>query len=1164
MLKGQIEIQVRDAQTLELEDSRIQSNIVLNTMFSLLSGSSSAIIPGKIVVTTKRLSPSRVASRVPSSTDTAVSSMGSSIPGRPSPEWFEKNGETPAFVQWCTRIDVPSRNRQINTIMLTDVATASTLNSNNSSDPNGKAYAYAKLASPCEQTTTQILDVYYRIYFPSNSANGLPPHNLAAIAKRFSGVITSQPGVYSRIMPVQFSHPPLKGDDAQNVMMQSWPYAVTYDKAISVDTTGWSSIHHLYKRKFTINLGLNPHPTGVLMSELATLSENWTVPGGVVTGLTKIPNRPNKIQNVFGRNTVPTGSVFLDIDNLPLGTGKVKPSGEWNNQDTPNAPGLFYSGKWPCQNYIQITQEGAVGVAQYKLRRRPFFGVQSAINPIVPVHALCTRVPSANLSLFRDLSKFTVRQLSAISKYDEASVVIPFKDSVMIYNLANSDYWRYTGGFTDIHQVAVVGGKVYLACRNTGLWVLDPKNSNTPTHLNAPAVGIDLSVCHGVAKGHNGSVWAVGNNGVVHFDGTTWSLYNELSTPAFNMPGVSNAKWSNIEYLKANAATAAGELLLVRKVNADVDATQFGVWWSLAGVASNQGTTLTAATSNAAGNPRVNRSHLACSEKDGLWVAAYNSAHRVLTFGSQTVSAAIGSLQYYNLAASYASVTFIPNASGADRILSVKNNSVFMNGLGTYYGLASVELRSPTNAIDAAILESDATVAHRSSLRLPNAPYESYAPHTVTTSGIGSASNAGDIAVGVHLGQGIVFSMLMHETNQTEGGFISSHLTNFTLNRISAGPLQHVTFKDYGWDGTAWVENHTGAKVTHVAPQPLIDGVSLEFSDGTSGTSFVLGESYNFALAEGLFKDNATTNLLEIPYYFKKNYPNTAQVSSNTIPLTANTSQTGVVGPDLSRCNSLDFTMNASNQVVFSDENGQQRWIGDKELVGDFKVTWTLANIPEIRDVFFGIGVGDTHLQGGWVIDDVGTIWVNYVDQAGNWRFVSTKLVNGSSVAIGTKGTVTTLGVARVGTQQYQFLVDDVVITPNSGGGTSLPAFAPAGRTRHDVICTPFDTHVSSRQIANRTVPQASIISNGADNAIKIGTALDNTGAFNPKFMAIDTDLRGGIVATIAGVPALVKTDYSAPAVGEVSLDYLKGSFIFNPTDEGKAFSVNCTYLTHE
>lgn len=1159
MFRGEIEIEVRNAETLEIEEHRKQSNIVLNTMFDVLSGSVHGKMPSQILVTTKRLSPSRISTRIPAADNTYTTSNGTVVPGRASPEWFAKDGNVPMFIQWNARIDVPSQNRQINTIMLTDLTDTTPIRNATTygGTVSAKVCAQAKLAQPCSQSTTQILDVYYRIYFPDTAFVGLPHGNYSELARRLSGFYTGSYGIYSKFLSSPFRYPALKYADQQSIMFVAKPAYYNFgcylaDESVFT-TAGW------YKRKASLSLGLNSN-AGALMGNFMIAPMDATGSFVPLSGIVAVPNNPGKIQNLFGRraNTTNPGHTGLDVDNLPTSSGIITPSGEWQNKDTPKSADLYYSGKWPTMFYLNITAGGPVGTSRYKLRKRPYLAQTNNFSGLALHGTHSVIIPAlssgrnSNNSLIGDLSKFTSKQLSATVKYDDVSVAIPSKNSVLLYNIANSDYWRYTGGFTDIHQLAVVGEKIYIACRNTGLWMLDPKNSNVATQITTPATGIDLSVCHGVAKGYNNSLWAVGNNGVVFFDGTEWKLYNETTTPAFNLTGISGGKWSNVEYIKANAATAAGELLLVRKYGADVDNGIFGCWWSLAGVASNANSTVGNGVSNVSGIPRLNRTHVGCSETTGQWVICHSGLFRTMTFGTTTISNSYGSIPA-GAHSAFASIMFAKNAAGVEKQMSVQwaTEAVNYNGFSAQANMGQVFLYNADGTVNTAL-----NTAAKPSARYYHPSYDAVMI-TPESTAINGLTGVYDYVVAVDMGNGIVFTTGIYDrtTVGTYGEWVSA-VTQYPLDRSMAGPLQHLSYTDYGWDGQKWVAGNANDKPTHAGAEPLVDGISLAFTNGQSGTSFVNGEAFNFAACEGLLKDNATSNTIEVPLYFKKAYASQTALSSNTIPITANTSQTGVVGPDYVKSSSLDFTMDANGNVVFTDEHGEQAWIGDKELVGDFKIKWDLVNSSTMRDVLFGIGFANYGYYAVWSIDNVGNVAINYFDNANNWQAVATRS-NGSSFGVaGT--TATSVGIQRVG-NVVSYLVNDVVVTLGN-----IPAPMPAGRSRYDVYATPSNVWQQARMVANRTCPKPTIISNGADNAIKVGNAIESTGAFHPKYYAIDTTLKNGLIATIGGLSATVKTDYSAPLAGEMSVDPIKGTLIFNVADEGKAVTLNYTYQTHE
>lgn len=1165
MLKGEIEVHIRDAETLELVEKREQKNIVLNTMFAHLTGSLSPTIPKVIAVSTKRFSPSRTANRIPTADNTWTTSTGPAIPGRSNPEWFDKNGDTPMFIQWSARIDVPVQNRQINTIFLTDITQPSYLSQNSSLFGNayGQAYAYAKLAAPCNQSTTQIMDVFYRIYFPEAALAGLPKNNLTEIAKRLAGLYGESSGIYGNVYGSQFRLPTLKYGDDNNVIFQGRGY---FRNNFYLAGNGLFSSAGYYKRRYSHTWGLN-WGVGFILADLGVMPQDQDVSGfSALTGNIRLPNTLGKIQNVFGRKSF-SGHVWLDVDNLPIGSGKVLPSGSWQNADTPKAAGLYYSGKWPSQVYVSITNDGQVGIAKYKIKKRPYLGQVSSGLAGGGYNALFATVPALcsgrNIqhNFIGDMAKFGIRQMSSIVKYDDVSVVIPLQNQIMLYNLACSDYWRYNAAWSNIGQIAVANEKIYVACRDTGLWVIDPKNSNDVVSLASPGSGVDLSRCYGVTEGYNGCIWAVGANGVAKLEKNgAWTLYNETSTPAFSFAGISNAKWSNIEYIKANAATAAGELFLVRTKEADIDNGIVGLWWSLAGVASNgPSSDFGNGTASSVGHMRVNRSHIGCS-RDGQWIGTHSGCWRAMSFGTTTLGVNIQTYNgdiYSDPTTPLASVMFEKNAGGIDKLLTICKTSVY-NSI-TFMGHGNVILRNADNTIDTRI---DDSTTLRSALRFPNYPYETQyvAPQS---SGIGSASY--DYNVAINMGNGIVFSMgfFDKQTNQNWGELVAS-LWQWSMDRnMHEGSLSHVHMQQYGWDSAQekWVIGNNNDKVVHSDAQPLIDGLSIAFANGAGGTSFISGETYNFALCEGLAKDNATTNTIEVPFYYKKAYQNVTELTSNTVPLTAAINVTGQVGLDIGKSSSTDMVLNADGTVTFLDENGQVLAVGDKQVVGDFEVRYDLSNSADMRDVFFGLGYNNVGYVGTyWYIDNVGNIGISYIDQSNNRQSLTTK--SGDGAAIGTTATITSVAIKRVGTS-WQFFANGVQFTPNASG-TSLPATTPLGRMSWDLVCGPSDKWQASRQVANRKTPKTTIVTNGASNLVRAGNQLAGTASFNPKFYAIDTDLKNGIVATLNGAPATIRTDYAAPGPMEISVDPFAGTFVFNAVDEAKSLSIRYTYMTHE
>jgi hypothetical protein len=312
-------------------------------------------------------------------------------------------------------------------------------------------------------------------------------------------------------------------------------------------------------------------------------------------------------------------------------------------------------------------------------------------------------------------------------------------------------------------------------------------------------------------------------------------------------------------------------------------------------------------------------------------------------------------------------------------------------------------------------------------------------------------------------------------------------------------------------------------------------------------------------------KDNATTNTIEDNIYFKKAYINVNDVNLAVIPVPT-AGQTGLVGIDLNRSNAASrTTLDANNNTVFLDQNGSQFSVGDKTVIGDFVITygWDNTNV-NMKDIEFGIGYvgvagsldqnGRSGIVWGFSIDSTVSPGIGHAHAIYPPNGLTPPINGGAD--LGPASNVTSLGISRVG-GVIQLIVNGVPITNSF--------FQPnPAQSRFNLICTPTNVWNPAAAVANRTCPAATIVSNGSDNAIVAGNGT-TTGYFNPLFLAIDTDAQGAVSANINGVSAInIHVDGTAPLPGEVSVDPYMGTFIFNVADQGKAFSANYTYLTHE
>lgn len=76
-------------------------------------------------------------------------------------------------------------------------------------------------------------------------------------------------------------------------------------------------------------------------------------------------------------------------------------------------------------------------------------------------------------------------------------------------------------------------------------------------------------------------------------------------------------------------------------------------------------------------------------------------------------------------------------------------------------------------------------------------------------------------------------------------------------------------WQQFGWNGAVWELNNANAKASHVADQPLINGLQLKFQDGASAPHFFATDFFSVAVCHGLLKDSATTFYWQSAWYTK-------------------------------------------------------------------------------------------------------------------------------------------------------------------------------------------------------------------------------------------------------------------------------------------------------
>lgn len=1157
--KGIITAICRDANTLEVLGQTEQHNIITESFGADIFPGYKSNKPNfdlTICLSTGVYEPSYYAPVIrPSSSGFTTVSRSGDVFGVLDKTFIEVDDGGPDIIQFSARFNPPAAGttRTIMTVLLSDRIHAITNNFSALALFN-KAYAYSKLDVPCVQTDSQIYDIYYRILVSYDEDSSFSKEEMRTFIKRASlkpgkGYFSDgflNHGYYKMLPSLN-----VPASDKNTVFELCTVGDISY--TVSSNTVNYN-IPYLrnYKNVF---FNQDPRPYGikehtldfnnyvglVLNEQQYYYNVSATSPYPITHKSNKIFDKQSKIQNIFGYNIVSNNvnsHPFLDVDNLPIGTGAIGLSGDWENIEPHTDDSLYFKTKFPERNTITITNTGAVGVSAYKYVKEKYLPIlpnggnpdqptnkpHSNMQPTLPLTQLIalSNPGAINKGVLGDASDtfMDIEQISSSIAFDDSSFLIPKKDKVILYSLAGSRYWNITGLFTNIHQIEVFDGLVYIACRATGLYVCDPTVSlaATKVEISSPRV-VDLSKCHGVSLGYN-KLWVVANDALCSYDGTQWSIFDNSTTSAF---GTVPTIFESIGYLKCAQDSSDDQIFFVY-LNAPT--TKIGFWWSPSTTIVELALTVGAPSH---GLPKRNRQHVKVC-KDFAYIFTFQRLYRCpfgLTTSTELISSYIGRWMNFDL---------IDNSTKTEKLLALYLPGAYSNGTNPSWYNVNVRVYDKTftqlNSIESAFM------------------FVSVSNYF----GIGSVNIAGFEDV--------------HKTTINVGGvwvIISKPRTNEVYFNIgkppyitptqNGGPYAYLVRETYGWNGTEWVIDEADSKPTHLGSEPLLDGIEISFANGLTGTSFVSGNHYKFGLCEGLLKDNATRARHVTPEILVKSVKGIATLSSNTVPALA-TLTDGVVQMHATH-KSKNAYLDVNGRVRFPGNTDGQFAVGDKQVTGDFHLTISCADIADpliINRTVFGIGKrhkGSQPLIGiVFTSSTSASVWKNPRCIGNN---TSSGTAEGTNIYnINSLNSSSVIGIKRVGTT--------ITITLN---GNNVHTVVTTGLInnndkRLDVVFSTFAFILGNAyRIDDSVCPVLTIAQNGSDNAVFVGDSVLETEAYDIRCRRIVPELE--INATLDGVYAPVKIDGSLPVPGEVSVDFESLLLIFNEADEGKAISIDCT-----
>lgn len=595
------------------------------------------------------------------------------------------------------------------------------------------------------------------------------------------------------------------------------------------------------------------------------------------------PNVSSPVQNVFPqRNTPPGPFQDLTVNNTATMTGNITlGSSGWVD------PLIQKLAR------INITATGAVGVATYKVSVANFTG-----------GFVGNRWVTRTAILPQSLDGTNVFRQSANRKYHETGFILNgavayrtpdnyryvvaacnrrIADGINVYDVIKGDCISLNAAnglnVTAVSDMAVSNGYTFVTCADTGLWRISP-DFLTIENIPSPT-GTDKAYQISSKNDIAGTIWVLFDGGLCKLTNPTaalgsltWSVHNPTTgSPTFTYTGITDNNWDKVVSMTIDPDNASdNQFLLMSSVMADAtNSNRKGfIWWSTGtGSAVNPGTNGVSYS----GNPTWNTATLLNSSDSnvctgGRWYIP--STHGGTPYGDNYI-------YHFPFGTSDLSATQL-NDTAYVRAIPAEFNGI--------KGIMTSDAYNTTNAGLSKLFVTNTTMA-----TIPNNATVNLASiYTEFMFRQGPGSYVTDMESAAI--DGVISCPLVYlkDSNLIFGYEKEIGRYSVTPFMLSPSHAKYNTYraafwKDYGWDGGAWVLNNAGSKPTHATAESLsmLDGLDISFTDGVTGTSFVNNEFWSAPIGKGLMKDNGVTFTSNFSFSL---YPTKPLVISDNVPQT--------------------------------------------------------------------------------------------------------------------------------------------------------------------------------------------------------------------------------------------------------------------------------------
>jgi hypothetical protein len=876
-LSGHLTIQIVDEITGDIVQTIEQDNLITDLAYTDTSGlaNSGYWRARNIFISTETATPVR--------TKTSIQCSGTAYRGTGQPNVQAFQNADPPYILISQRFDSVVTPRTFQTVGLTPDGPGQVVNT------TVAPHAYLLLNSPCTQEANQVLNMFYRITVTDsllvNSNKPLYPRWKNDICY---GLVYSNQGVEmcgdqtnSNYYYNTVADAPLKEYGWKYLYISNTltPLRQSNDGAFFVQINNQSQNTLFYRKKQYISLerddnSMHNGKNGRLINGLLHGNNSFyrTNPdvGTPDSGFTRSAhtssqtNFTSNLQSAFSYSANPRdelGPMFLP-DNNPTGTGVIQFS------EDP------WTATWPTIYRIRITTGGAVGTAKYVLGVKKFTSFTGAGNPwgSNELYAGSTRAYHPYIYAFKQpYDKCHGWQMTMpILALDDKWTVQADWNGLSIINQFTGQHYDFDSTttpalpITNFRQLAIDTPRnlIYVACSATGLWRLDITNKAAVVITN-----VSTTPCYAVDVDGVGIVYTFMNLATTALSLTS-SASSYTTDLGFTTVALTTSNYLNIYVNKIHADTRIA--ITVRQTSTANNyrlRDAFLYWWSLAG--GNSSNNYVSAipycgeiqTSFAWVNGSDNRFWSAYG-----WLYSFNVATRLNPATDTHEPVDINNAIVY-----YDTETYKLLDNTSVNIGTVNNGgcrfppSVCQDQWGYLLPMnrfTTLQLKNPSNGVS-----------------------QSSYNHSLNINQGSVNGSSSDSLKRVALTNGIVLS-------DTACAYLYNNGMNNDINK----------WIWYKWDGTNWVKavnynpdtnvwtdtTGTDTKTTSTSFAPLLDGINIRFTNGTTEPSFVVREVYDQYVAKGILKTNDNTLYLEsYPWYTQPVFSNVT-LTPTTITLANN------------------------------------------------------------------------------------------------------------------------------------------------------------------------------------------------------------------------------------------------------------------------------------